>query len=389
MNPADLRSRLDSIKNRERPAPSGGPGKSPLPMLPKAEKALLDNGWIRVSGMVYEKVTLDDNPLDDRISDFLLEGGTESSRLVFYDCETTGLSGGAGNIVFLIGFGFPEGDKFRTVQIMLTDFPGEPAFLDAAGRYISPDKIYVSYNGKSFDANILKTRHAMNGMKAEFGFQLDLLYPARRLWKNVIGSCSLGDIEKNILGKSRTLDVPGFMVPDLYFEFIKHGAYSSIDKVTAHHLEDIKSLAALLFYFEKIYRDPPGCKNVDRTGLAGLLMMRHPEAALDVLCAGFDEGSLQAAKELGFHYKRCGNYSAACLVWMRMWENGRNIFAGVELAKHYEHREKEPAKALTITEEILSLERIRIRPYLPVLEPRRARLVKKLKKYGFYSSGKD
>ncbi len=389
MNPSDLRSRLDSIKNRERPVPAGGLDTHPLPQLPPQEMALLDNGWIMISGMVYEKVSLDDNPLDDKISDFLLAGGAESSRLVFYDCETTGLSGGAGNIVFLIGFGFTEGDKFKTVQIMLTDFPGEPAFLEAAGRYISPDKIYVSYNGKSFDANILKTRHAMNGIRAEFGFQLDLLYPARRLWKNVIGSCTLGDIEKNILGKARTLDVPGFMVPDLYFEFIKSGAYSSIEKVAAHHLEDIISLARLLSCFEKIYENPLRYKKIDRIGLAGLLLMRHPEAAVDVLCAGFDEGSLQAAKELGLYYKRCGSYSAACLVWSRMWEAGQNIFAGIELAKHYEHREKEPAKAFVITEEILSLERIRIRSYLPELETRRGRLEKKLEKRGCSPSGKD
>ncbi|MDX9801639.1 MAG: ribonuclease H-like domain-containing protein [Spirochaetia bacterium] len=389
MNPSDLRSRLDAIKDRDSTPSVEVKGTGGDQALPLAEKGLTENGWNRIAGMVYEKTSYCDNPLHGIISDFLLPEEADASRFVFYDCETTGLSGGAGNMVFLIGFGIPEGNKLRTVQIMLTDFPGEPAFLEALDRYISPDKIYVSYNGRSFDTNILKSRHAMNGMRMEFGFQLDLLYPARRLWKNIIGSCSLGDIEKNILLKNRALDVPGFMVPDFYFEFIKSGIWSSIERVISHHLDDIQSLAQLLSVFEKIYENPLSFRKVDRAGLARLLMDRHPDDAVNVLCAGFDEGSLRSAVELGLHYKRRGSYSAACLVWRRMWEAGQNIFAGVELAKHYEHREKKIDKALFITRDVLSLERIRIRAILPELEKRRARLEGKLEKSFTSSDIKD
>jgi len=375
MKPSDLRSRLDSIKKQDKKPASqpSGPREVPQP-----EQALLANGWTHLADMVYEKVTISSNPLSSLISDFLIPESAETDNLLFYDTETTGL-GGAGNIVFLTGFGFIEGEKFKTVQLMLTDFPGEPAFLEAMRRYIRTDKIYVSYNGRSFDANILKSRYALNGIKIDFGYQLDLLYPSRRLWKNVIGSCSLGDIEEKILQKQRVLDVPGAMVPDLYFEFIRNGDYSAIEGVAAHHLEDIESLAELLSVFEKIYQNPVKLTKVDRVGLANQLTGRHPDTARAVLKAGFEAGSFRAAKEYGLQLKRNADYAAAFEVWTRLWESRRSIFAGIELAKHLEHREKNFKKAHSITCELLSFERIRIKSIIPELEKRRARLESKNK----------
>ena len=346
--------------------------------LPASEKALLENGWKKLSDMVYEKITMCDNPLPENISDFLMIQPAESGRLVFYDTETTGLSGGAGNIVFLIGFGFPEGEKFKTVQLMLTDFPGEPVFLEELGKYLSPDKIYVSYNGKSFDSNLLKSRFAMNGMRLEFGYQLDLLYPARRLWKNIIGSCSLSDIEGKILKKGRTLDVPGAFIPDLYFDFMRNGKYSTIEGVAAHHLEDILSLAQLLNLFEKIYHNPEEYNGADRLGLSSLLIARHPDEAVEVLKKGMAEGSFFCGRELGLYYRKSGRYLESSEVWRSLWSDGRSVFAGVELAKYYEHREKDIEKAYRITEEILSLEQFRIKLFKADIEKRKARLKNKL-----------
>ncbi|MBI9108957.1 MAG: ribonuclease H-like domain-containing protein [Spirochaetales bacterium] len=377
MDLKNLRSRIDTIKKQDRPAavPAGldtGPREIPPP-----EAALLLNGWRRLADMVYEKVTLSENPLQPVISDFLMPEQADTAGLFFYDTETTGL-GGAGNIVFLTGFGFTEGDAFKTVQIMLTDFPGEPAFLEAMKPYISPERIYVSYNGRAFDANILKSRYALNGMRLNFGYQLDLLYPSRRLWRNVIGSCSLGDIEEKILKKERELDVPGAMVPDLYFDFMRSGDYAAIEGVAAHHLEDIKSLAELLSVFEKIAEDPVRLTKVDRTGLASQLTPRHPETAEAVLEAGFKAGSFKAAKELGLLRKRRGDYDAARGIWENLWESRRSIFAGIELAKQLEHREKDIEKAHSLTCELLSLDRIRIKLVIPELERRRVRLELKL-----------
>ena len=400
MNPSDLRSRLDAIKKRDKtsgpdnpskvrnqsdqkknvksrnrkPADRSRDKKKQNEEIPYSEKSLIENGWKKISDMVFEKITYSENNLPDIISDFLLPESSESSRLVFYDTETTGLSGGAGNLIFLTGFGFVENSRFKTVQLLLSDFPGEPAFIETLNHYISPDRIYVSYNGKSFDANLIKTRFAMNGMKTDFGYQLDLLYPSRRLWKNIIGSCSLGDIEREILLKRRTLDVPGAMVPDLYFDFLRTGKYSFIEGVSAHHLEDIISLAQLLAVFEKIFKEPLSFKKSDMSGISSLLMLRHSDAAVSVLQKGMEEGSYQCAKELGLYYKRISDFKAASLIWKGMWEKNKSIFAGIELAKFYEHREKDIEKALDITEIMLSFERIRIRKFIQELDRRKARL---------------
>ena len=379
MNPGDLRNRLDAIKKREKEA---RPRRSQADALPEGlsppEAALAGGGWERLAPMVFRKTTVTENPLPDEISDFLLDEPCKSGSLVFYDTETTGLSGGAGNLVFLAGFGFRDGESFRTVQLMLTDFPGEPAFLSEISKYIRSDRIYVSYNGRSFDANILASRFAMNGMRATFGFQLDLLYPARRLWKNIIGGCSLGDIEEKILGKDRALDVPGSMVPDLYFDFMKRGDYRSIEGVAAHHLEDITSLAELLSVFEKIGAAPLAVRKVDRAGLASLLLPGRPSDAAAVLKAGFEAGSARAGRNLGLLYKRQGDYEAACGIWRSMWTGRRSVFAGIELAKHLEHRRRDPAAALAVTNELLQMERILIRGVLPDLKKRRERLERKV-----------
>ncbi len=401
MNPSDLRSRLDSIKKRNLPLP-GESGKSSrdkrtgpdenkknnpgrhssetYETLPMSGKALLENGWEKVCEMVYKRTGIYENILPDKVPDFLVPEDTESSRLVFYDTETTGLSGGAGNIVFLAGFGFIKSGKFRIVQIMLSDFPGETSFLEEVGKYINSESIYVSYNGKTFDSNILKNRFAMNGMKIEFGLQLDLLYPARRIWKNIIGSCSLGDIEQKVLKKKRALDVPGALVPDLYFDFIREGKYSFIEGVAAHHLEDIKSLADMLSLFAVINRDPLKYGCADRAGLASLFLSFCPDVYVELLGKGMEEGCLFCARELGLYYKKTERYDAAADVWIRMWSDRKSILAGIELAKHYEHREKNIEKALSITEDLLSLERILIRDIKTELEKRKNRLLLKLKR---------
>ena len=381
MNPADLRGRLNAIKKNTPEKTASRSAEKAGTQLSASERSLEAAGWKRLAPMVYRFDSLSSSPLPAEISDFLINRPESGENFIFYDTETTGLSGGAGNIVFLAGFGFAEGDRFRTVQLMLTDFPGEPDFLLRIADFIDPAKIYVSYNGKSFDANLLRTRFAMNGIKdVEFGYQLDLLYPSRRLWKNIIGGCSLGDIEQKILRKSRVLDVPGAMVPDLYFHFMRKGDYRSIEGVAAHHLEDIVSLAELLALFEQIGAAPLRLKKVDRAGLASLLQERRPEAAEAVLRAGFEAGSLRASRELGLLYKRRGDWAAAAAVWEELWTRRRSLNAGIELAMQLEHRSRNPGAALELVEQMLGTEKLLIRSILPDLRKRRARLIAKAAK---------
>jgi len=172
--------------------------------------------------------------------------------LVFFDLETTGLSHGAGTIAFMAGIARFAGEgRLSVLQLLASDYPGETAFLDRFSSAICADSVLVSYNGKCFDAQILQTRYLMNARKPPFMQgpmpHLDLLFPARRLWKAELGSCRMTDIESGILGRQRIDDLPGSEAPDAWFDFLKTGSADRLLAVGDHNREDTASLARILF----------------------------------------------------------------------------------------------------------------------------------------------
>ena len=128
-----------------------------------------------------------------------------SKSFVFFDLETTGLSHGAGTIAFMAGLARfdPAANLLGITQLLLTDYPGEAVFLSRFAELAAEDPVFVSFNGKAFDSQILFNRFAMNGIASPFigrdPIHLDLLYPSRRIWKNALESCRLSSLEENIL----------------------------------------------------------------------------------------------------------------------------------------------------------------------------------------------
>jgi uncharacterized protein YprB with RNaseH-like and TPR domain len=188
-----------------------------------------------------------------------------SGDLLFFDLETTGLSGGSGTTAFLAAFGrlAPPGGTLRIDQYLLLDYPGESDFLDAlTGELRKPPSPaggaspVVSYNGKSFDAQILKTRCLMNGTAPPVFAHIDLLHPARRLWKRLLPNCSQGEIETSVLGLDRSGDVPGALAPEIWFSFLKSGDAGALEGIANHNLRDIRGLASLFVLFTRIAREP-------------------------------------------------------------------------------------------------------------------------------------
>ena len=181
-------------------------------------------------------------------------GGLSPENLLFFDLETTGLSGGAGTVAFLAAFGrlLPVADntcgansvyRLRVTQYLLLDYPGESDFLDALLPEFSARSFVVSYNGKSFDSQILKTRCLMNGIKPPEYLHADLLHPARRLWKNVLENCSQSTIEEKILDIDRSGDVPGAQAPEIWFDFLRTGNAEQLEGICDHNVRDIQGLA--------------------------------------------------------------------------------------------------------------------------------------------------
>ena len=196
-------------------------------------------------------------------------------ELVFFDLETTGLSGGAGTIAFLAAVGrFAFQDRIEITQYLLLDYPGESVFIEAVVKELcAPPSaradseansaggdqrcpFIVSYNGKCFDSQILKNRCLMNGIRNPEYFHADLLHPARRLWKRKLPDCSQATIETSVLGLDRAGDTPGALAPEIWFSFLRSGENRELLSICAHNAKDIYGLAALFLAFARIAGEP-------------------------------------------------------------------------------------------------------------------------------------
>ena len=194
--------------------------------------------------------------------------------MVFFDLETSGLSTGSGTNAFLAAFGrlvFNSRCRSNSVvynlhitQYLLLDYNGEGNFLENMLSEIKPNSIIVSYNGKSFDSQIFKSRCIVNGIKPPDFCHLDLLYPARVLWKKLLGGCSQKAVETGILGIDRKGDVSGAMAPEIWFSFLKTGVTDHLLLICDHNKRDISGLASIFSAILNISADPiNACKKIN------------------------------------------------------------------------------------------------------------------------------
>ena len=176
------------------------------------------------------------------------QGRFDVRRCLFIDTETTGLSGGAGTVAFLVGAGHVDGDALVIEQLLMREYADEPELIDRLARLMDRFDCVCTFNGRNFDMPLLQARFTMCRMRDRWRDleNLDLLYPARRAWKLRIGSCRLSRIEAEILGMPREDDLPGSEVPGRYFEFIRTGDEALLEDIIDHNRQDIATLATLL-----------------------------------------------------------------------------------------------------------------------------------------------
>ena len=168
-----------------------------------------------------------------------------TAGLVFLDLETTGLSGGAGTVAFVVGFGRFEGARFHVWQFVLPSFAGERRVLAAVTAAVSGAHTIVTFNGKSFDVPFMEMRWLYHRLTTPFPAlrHLDLLHPARRFWGPNTGG--LGALEDRVLGFRRRGDVPGVEIPSRYFDYLRSGNPAPLRDVLSHNRLDLASLAVL------------------------------------------------------------------------------------------------------------------------------------------------
>jgi uncharacterized protein YprB with RNaseH-like and TPR domain len=296
----------------------------------------------------------------------------DAEAFAFLDTETTGLSGGTGTYAFLIGVARFEGDEFHLAQFFLRDPVEEPAQLGALEEFLAPCQALVTFNGKAFDAPLLVTRYASHGWKNPLSelMHVDLLHLARRLWRDRLPSRTLGNLEASILGARRTEeDVPGWMVPDLYFQYLRSGDPATLRGVFYHNAIDVLSMAALMDHMSGVLSDPVGQggqHGVDLVALARLYEdLGDTTTAAQLYVYGLDHEDarqdrmppstlLQALERLALIHKRRSEWEAAIHLWKEA-ASRRRTEAYVELAKCYEHNLKDNAAALEWTQAAIQL----------------------------------
>jgi len=185
--------------------------------------------------------------------DSLLDG-FDPARALFFDTETTGLAGGAGTCPFLLGCGHLDGTDFRLTQFFLPDFGDEHAFLRDFSEFVLSLReqrgldCLVTYNGKSFDMSLLDNRFILQRLDNPCAglVHLDLLHPCRLLWRGQFEDCALQTLERRVLNFHRFMDIPSYLIPQMYFNFLHWGEFGSLAEVLEHNRQDIISLAILL-----------------------------------------------------------------------------------------------------------------------------------------------
>jgi len=285
----------------------------------------------------------------------------DPTKWLFLDTETTGLAGGTGTYAFLIGLGWWDAGGLQVEQFFMRDFTEEYSILHELSTRVVERPVLVTFNGKSFDWPLLENRFTMTRSIAapKLAAHLDLLHPARALWKLRLGSVRLAELERHVLdaprlGWHRENDVASALIPQFYFDYLRGGPAEPLAGVVRHNQMDLRGLAALFGKINTLLAEPADSANeiesLDLFGLSRFLQRRgdadraHCAQALAIgLPAEFRP---KARRDLALMAKRRGEHERAAEIWLDMVADlHEGIHACEQLAIYYERHAKDLAKA--------------------------------------------
>jgi uncharacterized protein YprB with RNaseH-like and TPR domain/predicted nucleic acid-binding protein len=311
---------------------------------------------------------------------------------LFLDTETTGLAGGTGTYAFMVGIAWWDAGGLQVEQFFMRDLDEEHSLLLELSERMKKRPVLVTFNGKSFDWPLLETRYRMTRSVPAFSpsLHLDLLHPARQLWRLRLGSVRLKDLERHVLGSSgRSLDwsrhddIDSSLIPQMYFDYLRGGSAEPLVGIFRHNQMDLRGLAALAGEILSLLDSGNGFANaasaethdpIDVLGLSRLLRKRgHSTRARELYETALRFGlprSIErlAQRELAQLAKRELDYTRAISLWDALRQapgpSRRNeahllaedarkalesaIEAAEQLAIYYEHRVKQPRRALDL-----------------------------------------
>ncbi|HEV2341175.1 MAG TPA: ribonuclease H-like domain-containing protein [Candidatus Acidoferrales bacterium] len=292
----------------------------------------------------------------------------DPEKWLFLDTETTGLSGGTGTYAFLTGIAWWDAGGLEVEQFFMRDHSEEHSVLLALRERMTERPVLVTFNGKSFDWPLLETRFRMTRSIAprEPLAHLDLLHPARQLWRLRVGTARLPELEKHVLGWDRGTDVDSALIPQIYFDFLRGGPAEPLVPIFRHNQMDLRGLAALAARVFSVLAAPQKaeCDALELYGVSRILTRRREfDRARELYARTIDAGLSEeigrsARRELARLAKRGRDYALATSLWEELSETPRGnpdaIEALMELAIHYEHRGRDSAKAAQATREALA-----------------------------------
>ena len=320
----------------------------------------------------------------------------DTGKWLFLDTETTGLAGGTGTYPFLVGIAWWDAGGLQVEQFFMRDFSEEHSLLHELAARLAERPVLVTFNGKSFDWPLLENRFTMTRSIStpRLAAHLDLLHPARALWKLRLGSVRLVELERHVLdarrlGWHREDDVASALIPQYYFDYLRGGPSDPLVGVVRHNQMDLRGLAALfgkinaLIASQRTERD--GIDSLDLFGLSRFFDRRGDSDRAQVACSqalalGLPaEHRPRAHRELAMLAKRRGDHAAAAKLWLELAADPEDgILACEQLAIHYERRAKDPVRAAEFAQlGLVKLQRARAHARDPYAASRAARLAEK------------
>lgn len=288
----------------------------------------------------------------------------ESSKWLFLDTETTGLAGGTGTYAFLLGLAWWDAGGLQVEQFLMRDFTEEYSLLQELAERVKERPVLVTFNGKSFDWPLLENRFAMTRSIAapKLAAHLDLLHPARALWKLRLGSVRLAELERHVLdarrlGWDREDDIESAMIPQHYFDYLRGGPAQPLGGIVRHNQMDLRGLAALFCKINAMLSESTGildeCESLDLFGLSRFLQRRGDTGRAHTACAQALAIGLpadiqpKAHRELALMAKRRGEHERAAEIWEKMVANSQDeVHACQQLAIYYERRVRDMGRAM-------------------------------------------
>ena len=299
---------------------------------------------------------------DEALSKRMRAALADPLQWLFLDTETTGLAGGTGTYAFLIGLAWWDAGALQVEQFFMRDFGEEHAILHEVAARIAERPVLVTFNGKAFDWPLLENRFTMTRSIAvpRLAAHLDLLHPARALWKLRLGSVRLVELERHVLdaarlGWHRQDDVLAALIPQHYFDYLRGGPAEPLAAVVRHNQMDLRGLAALVGKIDALLACDEGheVQSLDLFGLSRYLQRRGESQRAHSACSqAIDLGlpkehDRQARRELALLAKRRGEHDKAAALWHELVKDERNGAEACEqLAVYYERRRKDFERAL-------------------------------------------